>query len=530
VNLSGQSFELIGSKTFVTNEKELVSTIRRPGRVSPPSASSVVGSVAQVLVPASAGLVAVRSAHATIQASMPDAATVAGAAQVRANPGDPTSLVLDFQGLRTVSEVTAPSGVAITGVHAWLGTRFDDTAVTTIEIPVRTVAFKELQTERLLVSLDSEVDPAAFAAAASVVLPTPPSDLELLVNGVRAWFRRGPIEGAQFATTIDLSAAVAAAVAAGPGAVTVTFRAAAPASLTLDCTAEILQRYPVVFPESAARTVDAPSEGVYPLLLPVQAAPSSKPWLVRQAIVDVAAKLPPTRVLPADGPSFSDDAELVLDTDHGIAVRLPAGALSSLGALAGVRLAVVAGADGAELAGTLRADAGGSPGDPIPKGALGPVTLEPSTATDAAWIDLALTSPHPLKSADVIWLELQAARGAVAWKLAPDDAAEAPLARRAPNGRYVGLSPLAGSLTGALRVVGVERTNNPLAAVIVAATAHTSSGTVAGVPTQTGTTLALVLDPPVSFAPDGSDFSLDLTISAPGSYAVSSAELQYTTQ
>jgi hypothetical protein len=540
LNLGGQSFELQGSKTLVTNENELVVMISRPGVVGAPSSSgTIVGSVDQSLVPATLAPAAVHKAHAAVTASMPDAAKVEGAAQVRANPGDASSLVLDFQGLRTVTELAAPSGVTITNVQAWLGTKFDDQSVAGFpDGGANAVAFQEVQAERLLVTLDRRtVTPQAFATGSSVVLPTPPADLEILVNGVRAWFRPGPINEKQFSDTIDIGTAVSAAADAG-GAVTVTFRASAPASLTLDARAEILQRYPVVFPEAAARTTDAPTEGVYQLLLPVQPTTGKTPWQVGQVLLDISAKVPPVRVIPADGPSISGDAELVLDSNHGIVVQLPAAAVSSLGTLTGVRLPVVVGADGSELAGTLRgADAQGEPGDPIPKGALGPVTLQPSPTTDATWIDLALTTSHPLKSSDVLWLEVQASRGSVVWKLATppaDPSDEAPLRRRTSSGKYVALSTLAGvPYSGALRVVGQEKANDPLAAVLVSATGAGASGTVAGVPTQAGTALALVLDPPVPFTPPTSgsaDFSLDLTISAPASYAIASAELQYTTQ
>src|SRR5262249_41772191 len=105
----------------------------------------------------------------------------------------------------------------------------------------------------------------------------------------------------------------------------------------------------------------------------------------------------------------------------------------------------------------------------------------------------------------------------------------APLLRKTSNGRYVPLSTLDEvPYTGALRVVGQERANDPLAAVLVSSTGHAASGTVAAVPTPAGTAMALGLDPPVQFSDP--NFSLDLTISAPGSYAITSAELQYTTQ
>ena len=538
VNLSGQLFEIEGSKTVVSNAKALPRHIVEPGVVSPPSASSVVGSLDQKLIDASLQPVAVQSAQAVITASMPTAATLAGAAQVRVSPGDSKVLVLDFQGLRTITELSAPSGVTIKNIQAWLGTKFDDKSVAGFPASGgNAVAFQELQAERLLVTLDKAVsNVAAFAAQAAVVIPTRPSDLEVLVNGTRAFFQAGPIPGPQFAATVDLTEAVIAAVGAG-GDVVVTFRASAPASLTLAASAEILRRYPVVFPEAAARTVDAATEGVYPLLLPVQsAALVDPPWAVRRVLVDVTAKLPATRVIPADGPALTADAELVLDPDHAIVVRLPTSATASLGTLGGVRLPVVVDPTGAELAGTLRAATEtGEPGDPIPKGALGPVTLQPSA--DPVWIDLVLAKALPLEPDETVWLEVQAARGSVVWKLAVPPALvadSAPLRRKTSNGRFVALSALTGlPYTGALRVVGQERPNDPLAAVLVSATGAAAAGTVAGVPTQAGTAMALVLDPPVQLAAPtagDADFSLDLTISAPGSYAITAAELQYTTQ
>lgn len=531
---SGQSFELSGSKTLVSNDIQIVAFLSQPGVVSPPDASTVAAEATQTLVTKAQQPVAVLSAQAVIGASMPAAATIAGAASVRVNPGsNGTVLVLDFQGLRTITELAAPPGFIITMVNAWLGTKFDTKAVQGFpDGGGRGVAFQELQAERLLVTLNKAIDPAAFASGGSVVLPTPPSDLELLVNGTRAFFQKGPIKGSSFSKTVDLTDAVAAAVVAG-GDVTVAFHAAAPAALTLAASAELLQRYPVVFPEAAARTVDAPTEGVYPLLLPVQ--PGALPTTgvhVRRVLLDVTAKLPATRILPADGPTLSADAELVLDPDHAIVVKLPTAVTGSLGTLTGVRLPVVVDAAGAELAATLlAATASGEPGDPIPKGALGPVTLQPPTTADTTWIDLALTAPHKLRSNETVWLEVQAARGSVIWKVATppaDDDEAAPLRRRTSSGRYVPLSTLDEvPYTGALRVVGDERANDPLAAVLVSAAAAPTSGTVAAVPTPAGTAMALVLDPAVSFA--DSNFELDLTISAPGSYAITSAELQYTT-
>jgi hypothetical protein len=546
--LSGQRFESSGGMTVAANDEiGFVSLLRA---TTPPAASEVMGSVERTLIPASTPTVVVNSAKANVTASMPSAATLAGAAELRAASGDTSSLVVDFQGQRTVSELIAPSDVTITNLHAWLGTSFD----TTKDVDGFTVqggndvTFTELQTERLLVKVDGAASVDSFAQNGSVVLPTPPSDLELLVNGTRAWFAPGPISTAQFAANdIDLTNAVAAAAATGQDVV-LTFRAAAPAALTLSATAEVLQRYPVVFPEGPTRTVDAPSEGAYPLALPVdqKQGPGRGQWFVRGVVLNVSAKLPPTRVQPADGPDLTDAVELTLDPDHTLIVQLPRSITASLASLTGVRIPVVVGPDGGELAGTLRSNvppkvAGGenSPGDPIPKAALGPVTLPPPAASAAeavTWIDLALTAPHPLASGEIVWLEVQAARGTITWKMAlrpGDDGSVAQLRRRASSGLYVHLSPFADEYAGAVRVVGQERPNEPLAAVEAAVAGAEANGSVAGVPTQAGTTLVLALNPAVAFptAPNGdaSQFPLELTIATPGAYAVTAAELQYTT-
>jgi hypothetical protein len=285
---------------------------------------------------------------------------------------------------------------------------------------------------------------------------------------------------------------------------------------------------------------------VYPLPLPIAAKAATddqnkgpESWVVRGVVLDVSAKIPSLRVVPPDGPSVSSDAELVLDPDHALVVELPPAATADFAAVTGVRLLLSVGPDGAELAGTLRSGTKDAPGDPLPKGALGPVTLQPpdrAAPAGPAWIDLGLATPHQLAGGAFVWLELQVARGSIVWKLAvphADPKSNAQLRRRTSSGTYVGLSTIAGitGFSGALRVVGQEKPNDPLAAVRVAVAG--GADTVAGVPTQAGTTMILGLQAPgVVPAPlagtSDRELPLELTISTPGSYAVTSAELQYT--
>ena len=540
----GQGFSSLGAQTVVDNfalEFDLLDFA-----VAPP-AGSVAASVEQTLFSGLKTAPVVKNVTVSVGASMPAAATIAGAAEVRAAQGDPTSsstaLIVDFQALRTVSELVGTA--VIVSVAPWLGTKFDVNLDPTWSVNQQAVTFQEVQTERLLVTFQTTVSPADLAANGAVVIPTPPSNLELLVNGTRAWFKPGPVSNPYSETGIDITSAVSAAAASGEAVV--TLRAAAPAALTLAVTATLLKRYVVAFPEGATRTVDAPTEGVFPLSLPIStdavknADPDKKgpdSWVVKGVALDITAKIPTVRVQPADGPALSGDAVVVLDPDHALVVRLPPAATGSIAAVTGVRLLVAVGDDGAELAGTLHANARvndeDAPGDPLPKGALGPVTLTASSTP--GWIDLVLTTPQKLAGPEVVWVELQVARGSLIWTLAEisnTDADNAELRRRTSSGKYVKLSTLAGisDYAGALRVVGQEKANDPLAAVQVAIAGGTD--VVSGVPTQAGTTMNLgiggtgVVPSPLAGSTDR-EVPLELTIATPGSYAITSAELQYT--
>ena len=264
--IQGQGFSSFGAQTVVDNfglEFDLLDFA-----VAPP-AGTVVASVEQTLFGGLKTAPVVNSVTVSVGASMPAAATIGGAAEVRAAQGDPTSsalaLIVDFQGQRTVSELVGTAVIA--SVAPWLGTKFDDNLDLTWSVDQKAVTFQEVQTERLLVTFQTKVSPADLAAHGSVVIPTPPSNLELLVNGTRAWFKSGPVSNPYSESGIDITAAVSTAAASGQAVV--TLRAAAPAALSLAVSAQLLQRYVVAFPEGATRTVDAPTEGVFPLSLPI---------------------------------------------------------------------------------------------------------------------------------------------------------------------------------------------------------------------------------------------------------------------
>jgi hypothetical protein len=540
----GLGFTTDGSQTTVEN----VETLEFVFLALEPATSSV-SSVQLTLGQALTTAPFVNQASVTVTAQAPERTTLAGVAQVRAASGDPTAfsstLVIDFQAQRTVSEIDGP--VEIAEVQPWLGTKFDN-PVSLQGQNTTAVTFAELETERLLVTLTNSCNPAAFGQQGAVTLPTPPSNLELLVGDTRAWFNAGPAVGpggTPFSATIDVTTAVASAAAAGQMPVALTLRAGTPGVLTLQGEADILERFPVAFPEGTARTVNAPTEGVYQVSLPISAAKAAPEnpdtWQVQRVLLNVSAKLGDTRVLPPDQPTLSDQAKFDVDPDHGFVVRLPPGRMGQLAQLSGVRLAVLVGSAGAEIAGILRSDAtpphgAPVPGEPVPQGQLGPVTLQAAAQPSSVptWVDLKLAAPVKLSGSDV-WLELQAARGSVVWSPAEpqaDSTDDALVVRRTSSGTYVGLSTVSNVSThlAAVRVVGSSNPNSPLPAVVVSVAGDTSTTPVAAVPTPNGTTIKLNLGTPARpRKTDSGDWELvlQLTIYAPGSYAISATELQY---
>jgi hypothetical protein len=416
----------------------------------------------------------VTQATFTVAAGPPEHATPAGdIGTVRASsgpPGEPSDeLVLDFGVLRTVSSVDAPA--AISSVKGWRGTQFDMDIASDENSAY--VEFTEVQTERLLVKLTSQLSPASFAQDGTVTTTTPPADLELLVGGTRAWNQAGPVpEG--FSQDVDVTTALQAAVdggtpdAGGMIAVPVLLRARIPGALTLGLAEPLgyLRTYAVQFPGPANRTFA--EEGRLAVELPLPADASG--WIVHRVLATVTATADdPQRVQPPVGPDPTAAAELVLDPDRRIVVHVPPASLDVFERLVGVRVSVMPLAGGVELSGALFEDGETSnpsepvPGGPVPKGTFTPVTLD--EASEPAFVTLALPQPLKLASGTPLWFSLAATRGsAVVGLAAPaqptpeDELAVSPELRRVmPNGAIRTLSTAGDVRTDVLqlRLVGI---------------------------------------------------------------------------
>ena len=184
---------------------------------TPPSERSVREARLPVLLPAGS---LVTAATATITARTAGLTPIGDVAAVRSPGPDPTApsrtLVVDFQGLRTVSFVDAPATVE--QVARWDGAGFRpiDGADGTFG---GGLAFPETQAERLELTLSGPVAPADLAAEGTVAMTTPPSDVELLVGGEQAYLAPGPVtasddDGQVLVADVDVTASVAAAAAA----------------------------------------------------------------------------------------------------------------------------------------------------------------------------------------------------------------------------------------------------------------------------------------------------------------------------
>jgi hypothetical protein len=418
----------------------------------------------------------VLSAEMTVKADPAGNTPIGNVAQVRAAAGDPNAasneLVVDFGGMRTVSAVTLGSAIAVQEVRPWMGMQFaPDQPAGITSFGLTGKGFPEVQTERLLLKLSNSVAPDYAMANGTVIVSTPPADLELLVEGARAWFRPGAAPPA-FSQDVPIGDALQAAVDAsrvGTGSTDLELRlllrsrVACQLSLVSPQPISYLQTHLVVFPEGPSRTFEIAEEGVLTVALPLPT--EAKDWLVQRVEALVQGESGPERVLPPTGPDPSTAAVLALDSEHSAVVGLPTGRLKQYAELTALRVLITPGATGAELGGVLRTDIADHPGDPIPAATLGPVQLPPGQGTSPvpAWVTIPLSKPIEIRGEDPkIWASIQCSRGQVLWPVAQGTAGPSStesmgrLRRQMPNGSYRALSGAGGVNNDAamIRVVG----------------------------------------------------------------------------
>ncbi len=525
--------EILGNNLVVTNEAYYAAAYITFAPVTSEASSEL-----QVVVPLGAGAVVIEGT-VSVAAEAAGSTTIDDVASVRAASGDPagrsTQLVVDFGGMRTVSALRAPAGTSITDVRVWLGTAFAGESVSDGSGNVQT--FQEVQTERLLVTLDETTGPDELATGGAVITSTPPADLELLVGGRRSWSRAGAAP-AGFEETVDIRADLQAAVDAGASEVPVVLRSRVPGQLSATPHVSFLRTHTVAFADGADHVVEVPEEGVVVVPLPLPADASG--WSIARLEGSVRADpverrvLPPTApVVPVVGGGGVDTRDrLLLDAGHPVLVALPAAHLQRLAALEGLRAHLLVEPGGATIGGVILADAGGLPGAPVKGGTLEPTTVPADDA--GAWVSVLTRTALPLKPDTPLWAEIQVQQGRVSWLLAEaaeDAPARAVLMRRTPNGRVKPLSLPAGlpATAGALRVVGSAPRTAPIP--LVEAALPGSAGPAVFTPTPDGVGLRLGADPPITAAGGGivaGAVPLRLVVGAPCRLTLSSMVVAYT--
>lgn len=500
------------------------------------------------------------------------AAPVHSVAQIRASGPVSASanpkLVLDFGTMRTVSGLQVPAGMRVVSVSAWLGMQFDAEpfyhadgleSVLGAEGPDLAIFDAEIRSERLLVELstDDTLDLDALAEDMAVVLPEPPSDLELRIdNGAPAWVHPGPAqEGTDEELADDawnrdgerivhLGPALAALTGDPTRSETASFelslQSRIPGVLAVREHARALRYIErIAFAGQAGKTLAFAGEGRVELPLTLAAQPEGQTPRIEQVRLTLAAELPPERALPPVGPDFAPLpgaagaplAELLVDAQRAFCVRLDHDV--RLAELTTVRLPLRASADGAEArlvlwANTDKDASSAQPQEPLETGTSEAMILEPG-ADD--WITFAFRRPVPVDAANPPWAALLVARGTITWSLAapaPDGAAIGDLRYGPPNGPWKRLpapfqatgSPLRG-LRGRVRIVGHAPSNAPLAPLALSL-AQATQATIDVTPSARDATVLL---PATALAPGVEQATLVVTSRVPGDVTLRSVDV-----
>jgi hypothetical protein len=461
-------------------------------------AEATVSVVDEITLPSDAE---VDAAVVAVTARAPGFTAVASVADVRSSTPvlstATSAMVIDFGRIVAVAGVS--SSFAHTTTARWTGSAFSHIGGGS------PTTFPEQSTDRLLAQFTSSVSEAAFRTDGTVYLPATPTGLELLVDGVTAWFERQgsgagltePSAGDGVGYAVDLTGPLRAAFAQRPGGpVKVELRTATPGLLSLTPTVGYHRVHPVAFPDGASKALSLAAEGPFTLELPLPAVSSG--WQVEQVTVTVAGGAGEDRVQPADGPPTAvADARLTLTPGRVLLARVPDVLLDRFTMLTGIRLPLLAAGSGGEISGRLLADAGGRPGEPLDGGALAGVRIEPSATP--VWTTLPLPGPLALEGTP-LWLEVQVAYGAVEWALSANAAHDpvapgAVLHRRLPGGGVQAFPQLAelGPLHGAVRLVGRPDVHRPIAVVA----------------------LDLATGAPAEVSPSGGDVAVTIGVPAP---------------
>lgn len=443
--------------------------------------------------------------------------------QVRlsAGPTNTSIVVVDLGMLRTIAGIGVKDGYEVGNganlksatiqVFRWLGSAFDTTALkslagNTTESDV--FRFTEIRTERIKLILSGTWEEAFIRDNMSILLPEPPSDLEIRINsGSPVWSYPGPIpmDGNGWTAgkrPVDLTDALAS-LTGRPNLTSdqlfqVTLSARVPGVLSLTAGEKEIRR----IWNLGSVDLSFVEEGleVLPLSLPFN---DGKAHTLEQLTCTAIGQIPPMRVEPPIGPEVSTTATIQLDSLHALCVRLPGD--SRLTQLQALRLPILAAEGGAEVRVVLWENANRTPSAPLPTGASEVVKLEASSA-DAGpntWQTFRFKKPVPLDAANPFWAAVVVTRGRIVWNLA-DFGGEWIRTRGEaydvlygpPAGPWRSLplpsTPALDRMGARLRMEGTASAQNPLAPLSLTLSANPSAADPLGItPTPKGVPVLL---------------------------------------
>jgi hypothetical protein len=485
----------------------------------------------------------VRKYEVVVHAQRASATAAAAVAQIRSTEasasdiaGRGQAVVLDFGTPRTVSGVQVPPGFAIVRVTPWIGIAFAPNPVygkrasaratppTPSSVHDTVILQSEVRTERLLVEVVGNGSKDELSSQMAVVLPEAPSDLEIRIDGgapvvsfpgpaqpgtdselsARNWNRNGE-------RIVDLADALSKLTGDPTRSENVTFKVVlssrVPGELGLaengPPSLSFVRR--VLFGADTSKELAFNEEGAQEFVLAGLPASTS----VEEIRFTAVGTLSPERTIPPVGPGNAELADLVLDPNRAVCVRLRSG--TGLAELTGLRLPLLAGSLGAQMRVVLwRNNESGSPEpvEAITEGVSEPVTLSAGGDTET-WTTFSFKHPVRLTNRNPPWAALLVSRGDVRWSLGSSRGGSDPfdgnvIRRGAPTGPWKPLpSPFQivgtslGTTRGRIRVIGHAPKDAPLAPLIV--NLGSRENVAVGVtPTAKGVAAKLTFPSPVS--------------------------------
>jgi hypothetical protein len=449
----------------------------------------------------------VRKYDIVINADRASATFVNAVAQVRATPssarglsGGGTAIVLDFGTPRTLSGVSVPSGMTIVRVTPWMGTAFGPEAVFSGGSQATAIFPSEVRTERLLVEATGSKSGDELAAQMGVVLPESPSDLEIRIDGGApvvtlsgpaqpgpgtalsdaAWNRNGE-------RVVHLAEALGKLTGDPTRSENVTFKVVltsrVPGKLSMRLAEPPLLSYVrrVTFNGDTTKELSFTEEGTQDV--PLESLPAQ--IAIEEISFTAAGTLPPERTIPPVGPGDADLADLVLDPDRAVCVRLRS--TTGLANLTGIRLPLRAGSSGAEMRVLLwkNKEGGIEPLEPMPEAVSEPCEL--SAGDKEAWTTFSFKKAVAITAQNPPWAVLTVSRGEVTYSLGASAGATDPLdqnviKRGAPTGPFKPLPLLFqsgtsgfGMVRGRMRLIGHAPKDVPVAPLMVSIVSNESS-------------------------------------------------------